>query len=310
MKENLVTVIVPVYKVEQYLDKCIDSLVNQTYQNLEIMLIDDGSPDNCPQMCDEWAKKDKRIKVIHKENGGQCSARNLALDQCKGDYICFVDSDDWVELNYVECLYKALIENDADISLCQLTEVYEDNRQPKLINNLNEYKIISRPELFPYSQINRSLFLLGPCNKLYKKYIFKNLRFPNIRMFEDSAIYPNIFHLANKVVTVPITLYNYLVRNQSTMHSTISITRYEAIVKENTMRLEFLEKNNYHNLIKNEVTRCINLCFSYYRKTKDKSVKKYIKSVYKAYLKKYKNVLNFWNSYFRLKIKMIYMLIF
>ena len=97
MNEPLVSVIVPVYKVEKYLDKCIESIVGQTYENLEIILVDDGSPDNCPTMCDEWAQKDSRIKVIHKENGGLSSARNAGLDACTGDYIGFVDSDDWIE---------------------------------------------------------------------------------------------------------------------------------------------------------------------------------------------------------------------
>ncbi len=101
MNEPLISVIVPVYKVEKYFDECVESIVNQTYRNLEIILIDDGSPDNCPQMCDDWTKRDARIRVIHKENGGLSSARNAGLDVCKGEYIAFVDSDDFIHRDYV-----------------------------------------------------------------------------------------------------------------------------------------------------------------------------------------------------------------
>lgn len=101
-----ISVIVPVYKVENFLDRCVESIVGQTYENLEIILVDDGSPDNCPAMCDKWAEKDGRIKVIHKENGGVSSARNAALDIVSGDYICFVDSDDWIDPGMYEFLYK------------------------------------------------------------------------------------------------------------------------------------------------------------------------------------------------------------
>ena len=116
-KKPLITIIIPVYKVEDYLDKCVESVVNQTYKNLEIILVDDGSPDNCPKMCDDWAKKDKRIKVIHKENGGLSDARNKGIDIAKGEFITFIDSDDYVENNYVEFLYNLVRENHAEISM-------------------------------------------------------------------------------------------------------------------------------------------------------------------------------------------------
>ena len=118
MKAELVSVVVPVYKVERYLDKCIGSIVKQTYTNLEIILVDDGSPDNCPQMCDEWAKKDARIRVIHKENGGLSDARNAALDICTGTYVVFVDSDDYVHPEYVSYLYEMIVQHNADLAVC------------------------------------------------------------------------------------------------------------------------------------------------------------------------------------------------
>lgn len=110
-----ISVIVPVYKVENFLDRCVESIVGQTYENLEIILVDDGSPDNCPSMCDKWAEKDRRIKVIHKENGGVSSARNAALDIVSGDYIGFVDSDDWIDPGMYEFLYENSQKYDADL---------------------------------------------------------------------------------------------------------------------------------------------------------------------------------------------------
>ena len=113
-----ISVIVPVYKVEKFLDRCVESIVGQTYENLEIILVDDGSPDNCPSMCDKWAEKDSRIKVIHKENGGVSSARNAALDAATGDFIGFVDSDDWIEPDMYESLMMRIDETGKDIAVC------------------------------------------------------------------------------------------------------------------------------------------------------------------------------------------------
>ena len=110
--EPLISVIVPIYKVEEYLDKCVETIVNQTYKNLEIILVDDGSPDNCPKMCDEWGKKDSRIVVIHKENGGVCSSRNMGLDIANGEWISFVDADDYIQPAYIEKMYAKAKETD------------------------------------------------------------------------------------------------------------------------------------------------------------------------------------------------------
>ena len=127
--DSLVSVIVPVYKVEKYLSKCLDSIVNQTYKNLEIILVDDGSPDNSGKICDEYAQKDSRIKVIHKENGGLSSARNAGLDIATGEYIAFADSDDSVHLDFVEKLYRAIKEENADIACCSVEDFIEDKNK-------------------------------------------------------------------------------------------------------------------------------------------------------------------------------------
>lgn len=129
---NKISIIVPIYKVEIYLRKCVDSIVNQTYKNIEILLIDDGSPDNCGIICDEYAKKDERIKVIHKKNGGLSDARNYGIEASSGDYIMFVDSDDYISKDMCEILLKKALENNADIVSCNFKEIYIDNFEEEI----------------------------------------------------------------------------------------------------------------------------------------------------------------------------------
>ena len=144
---ELISIIVPVYKVEKYLDKCVESIVEQTYKNLEIILVDDGSPDNCSAMCDEWAQKDSRIKVIHKENGGLSSARNAGLDACTGDYIGFVDSDDWIEPDMYEYLLNISMKNNADVSRCEFVIEAENSDITVDSQNDSELRVLSGDEL-------------------------------------------------------------------------------------------------------------------------------------------------------------------
>ena len=124
MEQPLISIIVPVYNAEQYLEKCVNSIINQTYTNLEIILVDDGSPDNCGAICDEYAKKDSRIKVIHKSNGGVSSARNRALECLTGEYVAFVDSDDYIHQDYINVLYNALSDG-VDLSICAMNKFYD-----------------------------------------------------------------------------------------------------------------------------------------------------------------------------------------
>jgi len=310
MEENLVSVIIPVYNVEKYLDKCVESVINQTYKNLEIILVDDGSPDACPQMCDNWVKKDKRIKVIHKQNGGQGSARNMALDVCKGDYICFVDSDDFVEPDYVQELLSACLNNNADIAICKIRNINESTYTQKDETPFSSSISVSGNNIVYDAYTNQSLYSHSPCNKLYKKFIFENLRFPEIKMCEDSAIYLQTFHAAKKIVAVPNTLYNYIIHSGSTMHRAMTLERIESILKNYDYNINFVIKNNLKSLIYPQVVACLNNCVGLYRNEKSKKIKRYIKNCYKNYRKKYKNIVSFKNAPLKLKLKMIYMKIF
>ena len=203
--EPKISIIVPVYKVEPYIHKCVDSILNQTFKDFELILVDDGSPDNCGKICDEYAQKDNRVKVIHKENGGQATARNAALDIARGEYIGFVDSDDYIEKDMYEKLYRCSNSNNADISIIGVKEVSE------LGNILYEYI----PKSINLSEI---LKRAHAWNKLFKKKLFfeNNLFFIENKYYEDLELIPKLFIKANKVCSINDIAYIYLQREGST----------------------------------------------------------------------------------------------
>ena len=170
--QPLISVIVPVYNVEQYLDRCVNSLVGQTYQNLEIILVDDGSPDGCSVICDNWARKDSRVIVIHKNNGGLSSARNSALDVCSGDVIAFVDSDDWVEPDMFEKMLESMQEHDADIVQCSVLKTYE-NGQSVLIDKGLPTRVFSGETALHDFLYHRNRMTSAVWNKIYKASLFR-----------------------------------------------------------------------------------------------------------------------------------------
>lgn len=209
----MISVIIPVYKVEKYLDECVQSIVNQSYANLEIILVDDGSPDSCGAMCDEWAKKDSRIRVIHKPNGGLSSARNAGLDIAKGDYIGFVDSDDFVALDWYETLHSAIIRTDADIVKAGLI-YFSDPKDGNLFNpDTDIYKIASfeKEEAFPSEQLLLRMaghdHYVTSHNMLAKADVYKTLRFPVGVNGED---YRLCFSLPNHCQTIAVIPYSGL----------------------------------------------------------------------------------------------------
>ena len=163
----LISVIVPVYKVEKYIHKCVDSILTQTFPDFELFLVDDGSPDNCGKICDEYAEKDNRVIVIHKENGGLSDARNVAIDRAKGDYLTFIDSDDYVSENHLETMYNALTETDSDIAIANITSFSEDKYNDEFYRPVKTRKMLQGKEAV-FSTIYR------PCaqTKLYKRYVF------------------------------------------------------------------------------------------------------------------------------------------
>ena len=179
----LISIIVPIYKVEQYLGRCVESIVNQTYKNLEIILVDDGSPDNCPAMCDNWACKDARIKVVHKQNGGLSDARNAGMDIAKGEYIAFVDSDDYVRSDMYELLYNNMQENESDISACGVEMVREDETPIAMLTPLGSYVLNNEEAMIAI--IEEDVLKQPVWYKLYKLKCVQNNYFPVGKYHED-----------------------------------------------------------------------------------------------------------------------------
>ena len=197
MKNDKISVIIPVYNVEKYLRKCIDSVINQTYHNLEIILIDDGSLDNCGSICDEYCVIDERIRVIHKSNGGLSDARNAGLDIACGEYIGFVDSDDWIDPEMFEQLHKDLKSTGKDISVCGYLREYEQNKLVRVVgNDTHENILLMTPQEAMNELLEDDIIRNHMWNKLYRAKIFENVRFPLGRNFEDVLIQYKLFEKA------------------------------------------------------------------------------------------------------------------
>lgn len=223
-----VSVIVPVYKVEPYLNRCIESIVCQTYMNLEIILVDDGSPDECPAMCDAWAEKDARIIVLHKKNGGLSDARNAGLNIATGEYISFVDSDDTVKPDYIEILYRRLTEENADISVVNYVKVDENGTEyPQAPNETISDRVYTGKEILrqSFKISNPGTAFVVICAKLYKREVFSEYRFERGRLNEDEFAFFPIYLKAEKVACVAKNEYLYLQRAGSIMNQGISDKR-------------------------------------------------------------------------------------
>lgn len=216
-----ISVIIPVYKVEKYLKRCVESVVNQTYKNIEIILVNDGSPDKCGEICDEYARIDSRIKVIHKENGGLSSARNSGLDIASGDYIMFVDSDDWISEVSLEQLNE-YIDMDYDIINFKFSFVKENSKE--LIETNNNIKDSYECDLITYidklfsGELNFFIW-----NKLYKKNLFDEVRFPEGRNYEDLATIYKLYFNAKSIIVTDYTLYYYWLGNSNSITSNSTV---------------------------------------------------------------------------------------
>ncbi|WP_209122916.1 glycosyltransferase family 2 protein [Alkalihalobacillus sp. BA299] len=245
METTKISIIVPVYKVEKYLHKCIDSILNQSYPNLEIILVNDGSPDNCGSICDEYAEQDQRVKVIHKENGGLSSARNSGLDLATGEYIGFVDSDDYIEKDMYEELYKAAYEHSADVVECSLNIIEgTSNRTIEGHGNMeigdNVFALQRLLEL-PYRNVTY--------NKLYKKTLFNDIRYPN-KTYEDGFVAYKILHNLKKYVFIGLGKYNYIKREGSIMadQKKYSIKNLDGLEVQ-IERYKYFKEHNLNSLI-------------------------------------------------------------
>lgn len=241
---DLISVIIPVYKVEKFLEKCIKSIQNQTYSNIEIILVEDGSPDNCGKICDDYEKKDRRIRAIHKTNGGLSDARNFGIDEAKGKYITFIDSDDFVDNIYVEELYNTLVSYDADMAIGAHRVLYGKKVIDKGTNECycTDSKTILKTILYD-DGIDLSAWA-----KLYKIELFKNIRFPKGRLYEDAATTYKLVDLSNKIAVKSIAIYNYVIRKDSISNNNFSEKKLDLITSTKEMT-EFIKKE-YPELVK------------------------------------------------------------
>lgn len=285
--QPLISVIVPIYKVEKYIRKCIDSIINQTYKNLEIILVDDGSPDDCPEICDEYAEKDSRVKVIHKENGGLSDARNAGMSVATGNYVSFIDSDDYISEDFIENLLSIIIREKSDIVECKVLKVYnyqdeyicEDNLQ------INTYTTEQGLSLL----MSEQEFHQHVWNKLYKSDIALKIPFEKGKLNEDEYWSYQVFGQAQKVTKINKTMYYYLQRSDSIMGNGYSLRHLDAL-EAKTQRQIYIDKN-FPNLSEQAkfdfFNSCIFACQSSMKFLKRKE-KKEAKAIIRSYVKKCK----------------------
>lgn len=235
----LISIIVPIYKVERYLERCIESIVKQTYHNLEIILVDDGSPDSCPSICDIWKGRDKRIKVIHKVNGGLSEARNVGIEVATGEWIAFIDSDDYIEATYIEDMYDAGIRTNVDIIECGVLFVNEEGkilRDRSIKTEVTLSKIEALKQLIIEKGVYQTVW-----NKLYKSRIIKNIKFEVGRQHEDDFWTYQIIDQVDRITILPKNLYYYLQREKSIMGNGYTLKRLDGLEARND-RMKFLKK--------------------------------------------------------------------
>lgn len=225
-----ISVIVPVYKVEKYLSACVESILAQTFRDFELILVDDGSPDTCGAMCDAYAQKDTRVRVIHQENQGLSGARNSAMDIAEGDYITFVDSDDMVTEDFLESLHLTVKEESASVAVCQMYG-FEDGRDITEYLEKKDWEgqsvVLDNREACVELYNGSSIVPINACAKLFRRELIGERRFPVGRVHEDQAFTPYVCYAANKVVSLPQKKYCYRTRPESITREKFSLRRYD-----------------------------------------------------------------------------------
>lgn len=236
---ELISIIVPVYNVEQYLEKCVDSIINQKYKNLEIILVDDGATDSSGKLCDELAKIDNRIKVYHKENGGLSDARNYGVERATGDYIGFVDSDDYIDSEMYEELYEAIKKENVDVVECNLKIIYPD--RVELFTEQKYYNVYTKQEyLEEYLKIEK--IFGSACVRLIKSDVVKKLKFPVGKLYEDTYYAYDLIEKVDSYVIMNNPYYNYLMRENS-----ITNTKFNPRIFDLIEIVEKFRKTTYEN---------------------------------------------------------------
>lgn len=288
---DLVSIIVPVYNVEKYLGKCLDSLINQTYRNLQIILVDDGSRDSSGTICDRYASQDNRIQVIHKKQSGVSAARNTGLEAVNGSYICFADSDDWIDEKMIETMYENMVEEKAQISIIGYDMVWEDGRSQKKSDE-NAYYVWNQREAI-VQWMTQKIFKGFMCDKMFAKEIFTGIRFPENRSYmEDVTIGLDLFAKAETVVYSGKIGYHYRQRQGSATNSgfqereLLGITEAEKMIRFSEEHQGIYDNEAYSRLLINVYTILERIVLTGSKKDKERipELKKMLRE-YKGYVK-------------------------
>lgn len=292
--ETFVSVVVPIYNVEKYLKNCIETIINQTYKNIEIILVDDGSTDNCPKICDEYRKKDSRIKVIHKKNGGLSDARNQGLKLSRGEYICFIDSDDFIDKRFIEILYKECCLNNAEIAMCKYEKVLENEEVVEDKGKSYKKETISgRDSIIGIYEGKIVDFGFVAWNKLYKRKLFENnnIDYPFGKYNEDTFTTFRLLYNSKKVVKIDLSLYYYRIRIGSIMKSKMTTKKITDHVDADIYNIEYYKEKKDEYLLKlslNYFFRDIILLLKKIDKKDKKNIEKYYIKYWENYSKKIK----------------------
>ena len=258
---ELISVIVPVYRVENDLEKCVSSIQAQTYTNLEIILVDDGSPDNCGAICDQLGASDSRIVVIHKENGGLSDARNAGIEVAKGEYIAFVDSDDWIDPMMIEVLHRVCIRQEAEIAECSFRNVYE--KEIKEETKCTGKIVMASPVEAIESNLRWQNYKTIVWNKLYHRNVIGAIRFPKGKVHEDEFTTHKFYLAAKKIAYIYISFYNYNKKRSDSITGSFRIANLDAIEAFHE-KVNLIEKRHDLKCLRKEM--CNNYCYIFFDK--------------------------------------------
>ena len=314
MDEKLVSVIIPAYNIEDYIGRCLDSIISQTYKNLEIIVVDDGSRDYTGEILDNYAKKDRRIKVIHKENGGVSSARNKGIEAAEGDYIGFIDGDDLIESEMYKTLVDLLEEENADIAHCGYQMVFPDRID--YYHNTGKKKIQTTEEGLK-DLLSGEMIEPGLVNKLYKKELIKNCRLnETVKINEDLLMNYQLFKLSQKSVYYDITPYSYMIRSSSaTGANSLIKKREDALRVLNQIKDDCINNNLLSIIYKRYIYLLMAICrdglkdksYMKYQKKQRKQLKKELKTdVFKSCIPKKLKYMSLFSCYLPHIMKVIY----
>lgn len=284
----LISIIVPIYNVEKYLERCVETLRAQTYENIEIILVDDGSPDNCPAICDAYAKKDERIRVIHQKNAGLSGARNAGIDVAKGEYFAFVDSDDYIAPDFISSLYELLRETGCAIAQCRFTYVQGEPLKSEENSSFRVYRGESLMEQL-YGPEEEATYFVVAWNKLYRRDLFEEIRYPVGRIHEDEATTYQLFHKGKKLAFLDRALYGYYTENTGSITARFSRRRLQWL-QAHEERIVFLKENGYEKLLPQAYRKLCDACITFYfRCTDDVEDAVQIRKELKERLKQYRS---------------------